>query len=57
MLCAQGCVCACVCYMTEGAGSGDVKGVCFIFFSSNVKHFGLHLYMYERCYMKKADLI
>ena len=38
----------CVCCMNEGAGSGDVKGVYFIFFSFNVKHFGLHFYMYER---------
>ena len=56
MLCAQGCVRVCVCYMNEGAGSGDVKGVCFIFFSFNVKHFGRHFYTYERCYINKADL-
>ena len=47
----------CVCYMNEGVGSGDVKGVWFILFSLNVKHFGSHFYMYERCYINKVDLI
>ena len=42
--------------MNEGVGSGDVKGVCFIFYSFNVKHFGLYFYMYEMCYINKVDL-
>ena len=41
----------------HGAGSRDVKGVCFIFFSFTLKHFGLHFYMYKRCYINKVDLI
>ena len=49
-------MCVCLCYMNEGAGSGDVKGVCFIFFSiSKVDWIGFDLNVGFPDFASKVD--
>ena len=65
---AWACVCMCVCVCVWGVGSicgGGRDGLSFFIYVSSfycfylVKHFGLHLLMYEKCYINKVwfDLI